>query len=283
MDINGAVAFSSTGRFAALKPHHFRWEIESPDRQLLVATPEAFWQWDKDLDVVILRDAPEIEDLPISAIWNGAVDDRSSSDVETGHFGDGVKNLSVRSPDENTIIVRFEDSLGQRTLFEFNLETQGVVTSSAFAVTVPDGVDFYDETSRSWGALERSSDLSAVARGALGASSRFGMGQWLADSGYAHLHPATFLYVIGALLIGILFVGAERFTLSEPARLGMSVGFLGAFTTFLRFHCNFSRIFRKVRYCAHLMPSATVFLCPKLSGWWSWPDPSSIKDHLALD
>ena len=151
MDINGAVAFFSTGRFAALKPHHFRGDIESPDRQLLVATPEAFWQWDKDLGVVILRDAPEIEDLPISAIWNGSVDDRSSSDVEAGHFGDGVKNLSVRSPDENTITVRFEDSLGQETLFEFNLETQGVVTPSAFVVTVPDGVDFYDETSRSLG------------------------------------------------------------------------------------------------------------------------------------
>ena len=151
MDINGAVAFSSTGRFAALKPHHFRWEIESPDRQLLVATPEAFWQWDKDLGVVILRDAPEIEDLPISAIWNGTVDDRTSSDEEPGRFGDEVKNLSVRSPDENTITVRFEDSLGQETLFEFNLETQGVVTPSAFVVMVPDGVDFYDETSRSPG------------------------------------------------------------------------------------------------------------------------------------
>ena len=151
MDINGAVAFSSTGRFAALKPHHFRWEIESPDRQLLIATPEAFWQWDKDLDVVILRDAPEIEDLPISAIWNGTVDSRSSSDAEAGRFGDGVKKLSVRSPDENTIIVRFEDSLGQKTVFEFNLETEVVVTPSTFAITVPDGVDFYDETSRSLG------------------------------------------------------------------------------------------------------------------------------------
>ena len=151
MDINGAVAFSSTGRFAALKPHHFRWEIESPDRQLLIATPEAFWQWDKDLDVVILRDAPEIEDLPTSAIWNGTVDSRSSSDVETGHFGDGVKSLSVRSPDENIIIVKFEDSLGQKTLFEFNLETEVVVTPSTFVITVPDGVDFYDETSRSQG------------------------------------------------------------------------------------------------------------------------------------
>lgn len=151
VDINGAVAFSSTGRFAALKPHHFRWEIESPDRQLLIATPEAFWQWDKDLDVVVLRDAPEIEDLPISAIWNGTVDHRPSSDVEAGRFGDGLKNLSVRSPDENTIIVRFEDSLGQKTLFEFNLETQGVVNPSTFVITVPDGVDFYDETSRSQG------------------------------------------------------------------------------------------------------------------------------------
>ena len=151
VDINGAVAFSSTGRFAALKPHHFRWEIESPDRQLLIATPEAFWQWDKDLDVVVLRDAPEIEDLPISAIWNGTVDDRTSSDEEPVRFGDEVKNLSVRSPDENTIIVRFEDSLGQKTLFEFNLETQGVVNPSTFVITVPDGVDFYDETSRSQG------------------------------------------------------------------------------------------------------------------------------------
>ena len=151
VDINGAFAFSSTGRFAALKPHHFRWEIESPDRQLLIATPEAFWQWDKDLDVVVLRDAPEIEDLPLSAIWNGTVDDRTSSDEEPGRFGNEVKNLSVRSPDENTIIVRFEDSLGQKTLFEFNLETQGVVNPSTFVITVPDGVDFYDETSRSQG------------------------------------------------------------------------------------------------------------------------------------
>ena len=150
-DINGAVAFSSTGRFAALKPHHFRWEIESPDRQILVATPEAFWQWDKDLDVVILRDAPDIADLPISAIWDGTVHDLSPSDAASGHLSDGVKNLSVRSPNENTIIVLLEDSLGQNTLFEFTLETESVVTSSAFAVDVPDGVDFYDETSRSLG------------------------------------------------------------------------------------------------------------------------------------
>ena len=105
--------------------------------------------------------------------------------------------------------------------------------------------------------------LAVAIGGALGALSRFGMGQWLADSGYAHLHPATFLVnVIGALLIGILFVGAERFTLSEPARLGMSVGFLGAFTTFSAFSFQLltdiqeGEVLRAVSYAA-----ATLFLC----------------------
>ena len=105
--------------------------------------------------------------------------------------------------------------------------------------------------------------LAVAIGGALGALSRFGMGQWLADSGYAHLHPATFLVnVIGALLIGILFIGAERFKLSEPARLGMSVGFLGAFTTFSAFSLQLltdiqeGEVLRAVSYAA-----ATVFLC----------------------
>ena len=104
--------------------------------------------------------------------------------------------------------------------------------------------------------------LAVAIGGALGSLSRFGMGQWLADSGYAHLHPATFLVnVIGALLIGILFVGAERFTLSEPARLGMSVGFLGAFTTFSAFSLQLltdmqeGEVLRAVSYAA-----ATLFL-----------------------
>ena len=52
--------------------------------------------------------------------------------------------------------------------------------------------------------------LAGALGGALGALSRFGMGQWLADSGYAHLNLATLLVnLIGALLIGVLFVVAD--------------------------------------------------------------------------
>ena len=68
--------------------------------------------------------------------------------------------------------------------------------------------------------------------------------------------------LIGAVLIGVLFVGADRFTLSEPARLGMSVGFLGAFTTFSAFSLQLltdiqeGQVLRAVSYA-----TAAVFLC----------------------
>lgn len=147
--VNGDLALYSSGQFVAMKPDHFRWNIESPDRQLLIATPKAFWQWDKDLDVVILRDAPELTHLPISAIWDGALSESPSGGGVTHQFGGGVKNLSVSSPDKNTIIVIFKDPLGQETRFEFTLDTQAAISLSSFEMTVPENADFYDESSSS--------------------------------------------------------------------------------------------------------------------------------------
>ena len=78
--------------------------------------------------------------------------------------------------------------------------------------------------------------LAVALGGALGALSRFGVGEWLADSCYAHLQPATFLVnVTGPLLVDALFIEAGFSTLSERARLGMSVGFSGSVTTFSAF------------------------------------------------
>ena len=105
--------------------------------------------------------------------------------------------------------------------------------------------------------------LAVAVGGGLGAMARFGVGQWLAGSGYAHFHPATLLVnVLGSLLIGLVFVGAERFSLSETARVGLSVGFLGAFTTFSAFSLQLltdiqdGQVLRAAVYAA-----ATVFLC----------------------
>ena len=78
--------------------------------------------------------------------------------------------------------------------------------------------------------------LALALGGALGAVSRYGIGQLLTTSGVTHLHVATFsVNVAGAFFMGFLFVVFQRLEALEALRMGLTVGFLGAFTTFSAF------------------------------------------------
>lgn len=73
--------------------------------------------------------------------------------------------------------------------------------------------------------------------GALGALSRYGLGLWISSKWNQGFPLHTFLINIsGAFLLGflnILFV--ERLTVNPLWRLGIGIGFLGAYTTFSTF------------------------------------------------
>jgi len=73
--------------------------------------------------------------------------------------------------------------------------------------------------------------------GALGALSRYELGVWISNKWNQGFPLHTFLINIsGAFLLGflnILFI--ERMTVSPLWRLGIGVGFLGAYTTFSTF------------------------------------------------
>lgn len=73
--------------------------------------------------------------------------------------------------------------------------------------------------------------------GALGTLSRYGLGAWISQRWNQGFPLHTFIInVTGAFLLGflnVLFI--ERLTVSPIWRLGIGVGFLGAYTTFSTF------------------------------------------------
>ena len=73
--------------------------------------------------------------------------------------------------------------------------------------------------------------------GALGALSRYGLGIWVSSKWNQGFPLGTFIInITGAFLLGflnILFI--EKLTISPLWRLGIGIGFLGAYTTFSTF------------------------------------------------
>ena len=55
INASGTLTAQSSGVFALLRPHFFKWQITSPGKQLLVSDGEFFWQHDEDLATVVRR------------------------------------------------------------------------------------------------------------------------------------------------------------------------------------------------------------------------------------
>ena len=140
--------FNSSGRFSSLKPDHYLWEIQTPDRQVLLINPEGFWQVDLDLDVAIVRDVPDASALPLAYIWLDQAELQAFSDKVAQGQIEAISEFTLKVLSPTALEMHIVDPLGRTTRFELHIESTEEPEPSLFQPNIPEGADFFDERTR---------------------------------------------------------------------------------------------------------------------------------------
>lgn len=162
-DSEGALMGESGGSFAMLRPGYFSWRIESPDSQLIIATPEYIWHHDIDLETVTRRPVSQSGTLsPLQILGGEAQLLRAQFKVSKNNEGvftltpivdasngsPGFSSLSLTLNSGVLAGMEIIDALNQRLLIQFReVDTKAILSPEDFAFSPPEGVDlfFYDE------------------------------------------------------------------------------------------------------------------------------------------
>jgi len=146
-----------TGKFYMQRPSKFRWVVESPDKQTLVADGKNLWIYDEDLAQVTVQELnKELGNTP-ALLLSGEV--KAISDAFTVSVGTGTRDaqwfeLTPRDPSSMVASVSLgfaqqkvkymilTDGTGQKTRLSFNdIVINKELPNSLFHFTPPAGVD----------------------------------------------------------------------------------------------------------------------------------------------
>jgi outer membrane lipoprotein carrier protein len=156
---NDVLLVESSGTFRLLRPGYFAWEIVSPDSQLIIASPEFIWHYDRDLETVTRRPVTDNAQMsPLQVLGgNDAVlrEKYSVTRADNGSFtltplaaDAGFKRLNLQLDGSRITGMDILDNLNQRVVVVFEqMDSQTKLSSDDFAFSPPDGVDlfYYDE------------------------------------------------------------------------------------------------------------------------------------------
>ena len=116
----GEVLERSSGSFGLLRPHFFRWEILTPDSQLLLADGETLTQIDWDLEVVVERPISESASSPLQ--WLLASRTALYSVFDISLSGDAAVLISA---DSQSPFQRLHIEQMAETVWRLDAEDQG--------------------------------------------------------------------------------------------------------------------------------------------------------------
>jgi outer membrane lipoprotein carrier protein len=154
-DDTGALVQESSGRFRLLRPGYFAWEIETPDRQLVIADPQFVWHHDLDLETVTRRPVTgSVDTSPLQVLGGNESVLREQFTVtrpDSGRFrlvakqGEaGFRELTLRVDGSNMLGMEILNKLNQRVTIDFlDVDRSTVLTAADFHFEPPPGADLF--------------------------------------------------------------------------------------------------------------------------------------------
>ena len=151
----GKLLAESSGTFRLLRPGYFSWEIQQPDRQLIIAGPEYLWHHDRDLETATRRPVTAgAEWTPLQILGGDGSALRENFAVvqlETGRFEltplmpqMGFKQLNLTLDAASLKQMVIDDTLDQSVVIDFTPADSGVtLTASDFAFNPPAEADLF--------------------------------------------------------------------------------------------------------------------------------------------
>lgn len=154
----GKTTQRSSGQMALQRPGKFRWEVTSPNAQLLIADGHYIWIYDKDLQQASRRNLDTSNANSPASLLSGSVQDiENRFDVATvdnakgaGQWfqltpknkGDLFKSIQLHFNNGKLVDMRLQDNLGSHTDFHFqNVVINPNLSPSLFKFTKPKGVE----------------------------------------------------------------------------------------------------------------------------------------------
>lgn len=157
---SGQTLETTRGVFAFSRPGKFRWEVQRPFEQLMVADGERLWFYDKDLNQVTIRKLGNALGSTPAAILFGSAELESGftlhdlDDREGLHWVEALPKNTDQGFDRIAIGLRnglpeameVRDAFGRTSVFAFtNIERNPELPATLFHFTAPAGADVIEQ------------------------------------------------------------------------------------------------------------------------------------------
>ena len=161
---NGKALQTSTGRMYLQRPSQFRWDVASPNKQLIITNGKRLWIYDPDLEQVTIRSLVKAAgETPALLLSDESLSIGKEFTVSTINNSSSLQWFMLIPKDESSMISRLklgfannqiqemqlQDHIGHTTHIYFTrVKFNTPLASSLFTFKPPANVDIIDETKR---------------------------------------------------------------------------------------------------------------------------------------